>query len=71
MYLAGSAMATSIAAMCTGAGSAVAMGTSLTWLAFSTVAVGLAIIAVGKKKLATLVRYSLPGGAQSFGCQQQ
>lgn len=51
-----SAMATSIAALCATAGANVAMGTALTWLAFATFTVGLCIIAVGKQKLATLVR---------------
>lgn len=52
-------MATSIAALCTveGAGRDVAMGTALTWLAVATFTVGLCIIAVGKRKLATLVQY--------------
>lgn len=51
-----SAMATSIAALC-GGSPQIALGTALTWLAVSTVLVGAAIVAVGKRKLATLVQY--------------
>lgn len=51
-----SAMATSIAALCSNSAE-VALGTALTWLAISTVLVGVAIVAVGKYKWATLVQY--------------
>lgn len=51
-----SAMTTSIAALCLGS-DRMALGTALTWLAFSTILVGVAIVGVGKRKLATLVQY--------------
>lgn len=51
-----SAMTTSIAALCVGS-DRMALGTALTWLAISTMLVGVAIVGVGKRKLATLVQY--------------
>lgn len=66
-----SAMASSIAALCTQAGldAASALGTALLTMAISTVAVGLGLIAVAKMRLAGVVQYlPLPavGGYLSY-----